>query len=179
MERPSYSTWSRKFCTWVQPQKQQNYLGSLSKQTIQHHSQCVIISSLWLNHSCKRSWSWLVSWSPINLPELTPKKGVLFIIGYWNAKVGDQEIPRIMRSLALVYKMKQGKANWILSKEHAGHSKHPFPAMQETTLHMDITRWTILKSYWLYSLQLKMEKMFTVSKNKTSSWLWFTSWALY
>ena len=28
-----------------------------------------------------------------DLLELTPKKGVLFIIGYWNAKVGSQEIP--------------------------------------------------------------------------------------
>ena len=28
-----------------------------------------------------------------DLLELTPKKGVLFIIGDWNAKVGSQEIP--------------------------------------------------------------------------------------
>ena len=34
---------------------------------------------------------------------------------------------------------------------------------------MDITRWSILKSDCLYSLQLKMEKLYTVSKNKTRS----------
>ena len=28
-----------------------------------------------------------------DLPELTPKKDVLFIIGDWNAKVGSQETP--------------------------------------------------------------------------------------
>ena len=28
----------------------------------------------------------------------------------------------------------------------------------------------------LYSLQPKMEKLYTVSKNKTGSWLWFRSW---
>ena len=28
--------------------------------------------------------------------ELTPKKDVLFIIGDWNAKVGSQEVPRII-----------------------------------------------------------------------------------
>ena len=28
-----------------------------------------------------------------DLLELTPKKGVLFIIGDWNAKVGNPEIP--------------------------------------------------------------------------------------
>ena len=32
-------------------------------------------------------------------------------------------------------------------------------------------RWSILKSDWLYSLQSKMEKRYTVSKSKTMSWL--------
>ena len=44
---------------------------------------------------------------------------------------------------------------------------------------MDITRWSILKSNWLYSLQPKMEKLYTVSKNKTRSWLWLRSWTPY
>ena len=35
--------------------------------------------------------------------------------------------------------------------------------------HMDITRWSIPKSDRLYSLQPKMEKLYTVSKNKTGS----------
>ena len=30
-----------------------------------------------------------------DLLELTPKKDVLFIIGYWNTKVGSQETPRL------------------------------------------------------------------------------------
>ena len=47
---------------------------------------------------------------------------------------------------------------------------------QEKTLHMDITRWSIPKSDWLYSLQPKMEKLYTVSKNKTRSWLWPRPW---
>ena len=34
---------------------------------------------------------------------------------------------------------------------------------------MDITRWSILKSDWLYFLHLKMEKPYTVSKNKTGA----------
>ena len=40
---------------------------------------------------------------------------------------------------------------------------------------MDITRSWILKLDWLYSLQLKMEKLYTVCKNKTGSWLWLRS----
>ena len=42
--------------------------------------------------------------------------------------------------------MKQAKANRVLPRECTGHSKHPLPTTQEKTLHMDITRWTILKS---------------------------------
>ena len=76
-------------------------------------------------------------------------------------------------------KLSRAKANRVLSRECTGHSKHPFPTTQETTLHMDITRWSIVKSDWLYSLQLKMEKLYTVSKNKTWSWLWLRSSASY
>ena len=54
------------------------------------------------------------------------KKDVLFIIGDWNAKVGSQEIPGIMKSLALKYKMKQAKAVRVLSREHVHNSKQPF-----------------------------------------------------
>ena len=31
-------------------------------------------------------------------------------------------------------------------REHTGHSKHSISTTQATTLHMDITRWSILKS---------------------------------
>ena len=36
-----------------------------------------------------------------DLPELTPKKDVLFIIGDWNAKAGSQEIPKITGKFGL------------------------------------------------------------------------------
>ena len=73
----------------------------------------------------------------------------------------------------------RAKANRVLPRECTGHSKHPLPTTQEKTLHMDITRWSTPKSDWLYSLQLKMEKLYTVSKNKTRSWLWLRSWTPY
>ena len=59
--------------------------------------------------------------------------------------------------------------NRVLPRERTGHSKHPLPATQEKTLHMDITRWSVLQSDWLYALQSKMKKLYTVSKNKTRS----------
>ena len=55
------------------------------------------------------------------------------------------------------------------------NSKHPLPTAQEKTLHMDITRRSTPKSDWLYSLQPKMEKLYTVSKNKTGGWLYRAS----
>ena len=61
----------------------------------------------------------------------------------------------------------RAKANRVLPRERTGHSKHPLTTTQEKTLHTDITRWATLKSDWLYSLQPKMEKLYTVNKNKT------------
>ena len=72
-----------------------------------------------------------------------------------------------------------GQRLTVLSREHADHSKHLFPKTQKMTLHMDIARWSILKSDWLYSLQQKMEKFYTLSKNETGSWLWLRSWIPY
>ena len=76
-------------------------------------------------------------------------------------------------------KRSKAKANRVLPKERTGHSKHPLPTTQGKTLHMDITRWSTQKSDWWYSLQPKMEKLYTVSKNKTRSWLWLRSWTPY
>ena len=73
----------------------------------------------------------------------------------------------------------RAKAYRILPREHTGHSKHLLPTTQEKNLHMDLTRWSTLKSDWLYSLQPKMEKLYKVRKNKTGSWLWFRSWTPY
>ena len=115
-----------------------------------------------------------------DLLELIPKKYVLFIIGDWNAKVGSQEMPGITGKFGLgVQNETEQKLTIVLPREHTGHSKHPLPTTHETTLHMDVTRWSIPKSDWLCSLQPKMEKLYTVSKNKTWSWLLLRSWTLY
>ena len=95
---------------------------------------------------------------------------ILFIIGDWNAKVGSQETPGVTGKFgSWNMEWSRGKANRVLPREHTG--KHPLPTTQEKTLHVDITRWSTLKSDWLYSLQPKMEKLYIVSKNKTRSWL--------
>ena len=58
----------------------------------------------------------------------------------------------------------RAKANRVLPRENTGHSKHSLPRTQQKTLHMDITRRSTPKSDWLYSLQPKTEKLYTVSK---------------
>ena len=76
-------------------------------------------------------------------------------------------------------KWSKSKANRVFPRVYTGHSKHPLRTTQEKTLYMDITRWSTQKSNWLYSLQPRMEKLYTVSKNKTGSWLWLRSWTHY
>ena len=73
----------------------------------------------------------------------------------------------------------RAKANRILPREHTSHNEHPLPTTQAKTLHTDITRWSTPELDWLYSLQPKMEKLYTFSKNKTGSWLWLISWTPY
>ena len=82
-----------------------------------------------------------------DLLELTPKKDVLFITEDWNAKVGSQEIPGVTGKFGLGVQKEAGQRPIrVLPRERTGNSKHPFPTTQEKTLHMDITRWSILKS---------------------------------
>ena len=44
-----------------------------------------------------------------DLLELTPKKDVLFIIGDWNAKVGNQETPRVQGKFGLGIRNEAGQ----------------------------------------------------------------------
>ena len=74
------------------------------------------------------------------------KKDVLFITGDWNAKGGSQEIPGITGKFGLGVQKEAGQRLTVLPRELTGHSKHPLSATQEKTLHMDISRWSILKS---------------------------------
>ena len=78
--------------------------------------------------------------------ELTPKIDVLFITEDWNAKVGSQETPGVTGKFGLGIRNESGQRLIILPRKCTGHSKHPLPTTQEKTLHMDITRWSTLKS---------------------------------
>ena len=91
------------------------------------------------------------------------------MIGGWNAKVGSQETSGVTDKFGLGIQNEAGQRLRVLQRERTGHSKHPLPTTQEKTLHMNITRWSTPKSDCSYSLQPKMEKLYTVNKNKTRS----------
>ena len=100
-----------------------------------------------------------------DLLELTHQKDVFFIIGDWNAKVGSKKTRGVTGKFGLGVRNEAGQRLIEFCQENA----LVLPTAQEKTVHMDITRWSTWKSDWLYSLQPKMEKLYTVSKNKTGS----------
>ena len=155
----------------MQSQKWQNDLCSFQRQTIQYYSN----PSLCPNEWCWRSWNWTVWWRPLRTN--APLKRCLFHYGELECKSRKLRNTWSNRQIwPWSTEWSRAKANRVLPREHNDHSKHPLPRTQEKTLDMDITRWSILKSDWLYSLQPKMDKLYTVSKNKTGSWLWFRPW---
>ena len=82
-----------------------------------------------------------------DLLELTPKKDVFFITGDWNAKVGSQETPRITGKFGLGVQNEAGQRLIEFCQENTLVIANTlFPTTQEKTLHMDINRWSTLKS---------------------------------
>ena len=110
-----------------------------------------------------------------DLLELTPKKDVLFIKGDWNAKGGSQEIPGVTGKFGLGVQNKAGQSIIEFCQENALVIANTLFQQHKRRLYT----WSTPKSDWLYSLQPKMEKLYTVSQNKTGSWLWLRSWTPY
>ena len=81
-----------------------------------------------------------------DLLELTPKRDVLFIIRDWNAKVGSQETSGVTGKFGLGVQNEAGQRLIEFCQENTHKSKYLLSTTQEKTLHMDITRWSTLKS---------------------------------
>ena len=64
-------------------------------------------------------------------PSRTPKKDILFIIGYWNAKVGSQDTWSNWQVWPWSTEWSRGMPNRDFQREHTGHSKHTLPTTQE------------------------------------------------
>ena len=155
---------------WCDLKKWQNDLGSFSRQTTQHHCN----PSLCFNHQCQRSSGWSILWRPRRPPRTnTKRKDVLLIIEGWNAKVGSQEISGVTGKLGLGVQNKAEQRFTEFCQENAlAIANTFFQQHKKWLLQMIITKWSIWKPDWLHSLLLKMEKLYTESKNKTQSWFW-------
>ena len=62
-----------------------------------------------------------------DLPELTLKEDILFIIGDWNAEAGSQETLGVTGKFGLGVQNEAEQRLIVLPREHTGHSKHPLP----------------------------------------------------
>ena len=104
-----------------------------------------------------------------DLLELTPKRDVLFITGDWNATVGSQETPGVTGKFGLGIWNEAGQRLIEFCQEKALVLANTLFQQHKRRLHMDITRWSTQTLESLYSLQPKLDKLYTVSKNKTGS----------
>ena len=161
----------------MQSQKQQNHLCSFPRQTIQNHGNPSLCPPT--SNAEKAEVEGFYE-DLQDLLELTPKRDILFIIGDWNAKSRKSRNTWSNRQIwPRSTEWSRAKANKVLPRESTGHSKHLLPTTQEKTLHMDISRWSTPKSDWLYSFQPKMEKLYTVSRNKTEKLTVAQIWTHY
>ena len=101
-----------------------------------------------------------------DLLELMLQKDVFFfIIGDWNAKLGSQEIPGVTGKFGLGVQNKAGQYLTEFCQENAlAIANTLFQQHKRRLLHMDITRCSIPKSDQLYSLQPKLEKLYSQQK---------------
>ena len=81
-----------------------------------------------------------------DLLELTPKKDVHFIIGDWNAKVRSQETLGVTGTVDLGVWNEAGQRLIECCQENALVIANTLFQQHERRLHMDITRWSTLKS---------------------------------
>ena len=136
-------------------------------------------SSLCPDQLCWRSWIWTVLWRPTRPSRTNTQKRCPFHYRGLECKGRKSRNTWSNRQLWLWRtEWSRAKVNRLSPRECTGHREHLLPT-QEKTLHVDITRWSTPKSDWLYFSQPKMEKLYTVSKNKTRSWLWLRSWTPY
>ena len=104
-----------------------------------------------------------------NLLELTPKKDVLFIIGDWNAKLGSQEIPGVTSKFALGVQNEAGQTLIEFCQENTLVIANTLFQQHKRRLYTWTSPDGQHRNQMIIFLQPKMEKLYTVSKNKTGS----------
>ena len=103
-----------------------------------------------------------------DLLELTAQKDVLFFIGDWNAKIGSQETPGVAGKFGLGIQSEAGQRLIEFCQENALVIANTVIQQHKRRLYT----WTSPDGQHqnqIYYLQPKMEKLYTVNKNKTGS----------
>ena len=106
----------------------------------------------------------MVLWRHTGSSIINTPKNVIFIIENWNAKVGNQEIPGVRGKFGLGVQNEAGQRLTEFCQENA--------LVIANTSFQQHKRWcytwtSLDGQYWNQTLQPKMEKFYTVSKNKT------------
>ena len=104
-----------------------------------------------------------------DLLELTSKKDVLFIIGDWNAKVGRQETPGVTGKFGLGMQNEAEQRLIDFCQENALVIANTLFQQHKRRLYTCASPDGQHQNQMECSLQPKMEKHYTVSKNKTRS----------
>ena len=142
--------------------KKQKYLSSFPRQTI-HSSKPSLCPNQW----CKQGWGWLVLWTTTRPSRTNTQKICHFHHRGLECKSRkSRDICSDRQVWPWTAKWSRAKAKRVLSREHADHSKHPFPITQEIALHMDITRRSILKLDWLCSLSQRWRSSIESAKTR-------------
>ena len=114
-----------------------------------------------------------------DLLELTPKKDVLFIIGDWNAKVGSQETPGVTGKFGLGIQSEAGQRLIEFCQENALVITNTLFKQHRRRLYTWTSPDGQHKIRLIIFFAAKIKKLYTVSKNKTGSWLWLRPWTPY
>ena len=118
-------------------------LSSLPRQTIQYHNNWSLCPKTTNAKEAEVEWFYE---DLQDLLELTPKKRYPFHHRGLECKSRkSRDIWSNRQIWPWSTKSSRAKSKRVFPRECTGHSKCPLPTTQETTLHMDITRWSILK----------------------------------
>ena len=110
-----------------------------------------------------------------DLLELTPKKDILFIIGDWNAKVGGQEIPGVTGKFGLGVQNEARQRLTDFCKENTMVIANTLFQQHKRRLYTWTSPDGQHQNQIDYIFAAKMEKLYTVNKNKIGSGLWLRS----
>ena len=103
-----------------------------------------------------------------DLLELTPKKGILFIIRDWNAKVGSQEIPGVTGKFSLAVQNKAGQRLIEFCQENAliiantlfqQHRRRLYTWTSPDGQHRNQIDYILCSQRWRSSIQSNKNKM--------------------